>query len=187
MDSGIIAAIAAAFAVLTSVINIVVSTIYANKSSNIKVVVETRINYMQELRSANAIFLGMANPNVILKCEKINNESFVYLKNIVKSAGILKTLLKPFYPIENRMIKLINSIENNCITLLHNEINNNLAENIKNELNEYTKLFSQYDWVYWQYIIKQADGNFRNSDIDFDNIYEKYKCIYRNEYNYDWI
>ena len=188
MDTGIIAAfIAAGFAVLTSIINIIVSTINVRKSSNIRVIVETRINYMEKLRNANAVFIGITNPKFILKCGKINKESYLYIKDIVESAGVLKTLLKTFYPIEIRMVKLINSIENNCIELIDNEKNKDIIENINNELNEYSKLFNQYDWVYWQYIIKQADGKFKDSNIDFDTVYEESKNKYKNEYNYDWI
>jgi hypothetical protein len=188
MDTGIIAAfIASGFAVFTSIINIIVSTVNVRRSSNIHVIVETRISYMEKLRNANAVFIGITNPKLILRFGKTNKEFYQYIKDIVESAGILKTLLKSFYPIEFRMVKLINSIEKDCIELIDNETNNDIIEKINNELKEYILLFNQYDWVYWQYIIKQADGKLRDSNIDFDKIYEESKNKYKNEYNYDWI
>jgi len=185
MNSELIPAfIASGFAVFTSIINIVVSTINAQKNSNIRVIVETRINYMQKLRSANAVFIGLANPNLIIKC--LNNNELIFNKEFAESIGMLKTLLKPFYPIERRMVELINTIENNII-LLNNEKDKNLLENIKTDVVTYIKLFNQYDWVYWQYIMRQADGKYRNSNIDFDNMYEETKIKYIKEYDYDWI
>jgi len=186
MDSGILAAfIIAGFAVITSVINILTSRINAKKNSNISFIVDTRINYMQKLRNANAIFIGIANPNIILNC--INNNSLNLLKDFIKSAGILKTLLKPFYPIEKKMIDLINSIENNSIKMLNNGIDNNIIEKNYNDLILYIKLFNQYDWVYWQFIMSQADGKYKNSNSDFDKLYNELGIRYKKEYNYDWI
>ena len=185
MDSGIIAAfIVAGFAVLTSIVNIITSRINAKKNSNISFIVETRIKYMQKLRSANAIFIGMANPNVVENC--IKNKTFSLITDFVESAGMLKTLLKPFYPLEKRMIELINSIENNCIKMLNNGIDNNLVEKNNNDLRLYSGLFNQYDWVYWQYIMSQADGRYKNSNTDFDNLYKDLGTKYKKEYNYDW-
>jgi len=186
MDSGILAAfIIAGFAVITSVINILTSRVNAKKNSNISFIVDTRINYMQKLRNANAIFIGIANPNVILNC--IKNNSLTLLKDFVESAGILKTLLKPFYPIEKRMIDLINSIENNSIKMFNDGIDNNIFEKNNIDLTLYIKLFNQYDWSYWQFIMSQADGQYKNSNNDFDKLYKELGIKYKKDYNYDWI
>ena len=160
------------------------NTIHAKKNSNIRFIVETRINYMQKLRSANAIFISLANPSLKLNCN--NEKTLILLKDFIESAGILKTLLKPFYPIEKRLVELIYSIENNIILMFNNKSENNLSENILNDLSLYTKLFNQYDWVYWQYIMSQADGQYKNSDNDFDKLYSDIQIKYKNIYNYDW-
>jgi bifunctional ADP-heptose synthase (sugar kinase/adenylyltransferase) len=186
MDSGIIAAfVASGFAVLTSIINIVVSSINAKKDSNIEVIVKTRIIYLQELRYVNAKFISMVNLNLISNNTK-KKELFI-IKDFLESVSKLKTLLKPFYPIEKRMIELTDSIENDTITLFNCDVDNDLIVKLKNDIMIYTKLFNQYDWVYWQYIIKQADGRFKNSNSDFDEIYEENKLKYMKEYNYEWI
>jgi hypothetical protein len=186
MDSGIIAAfVASGFAVLTSIINIIVSSINAKKDSNIKVIVKTRIIYLQKLRNVNAKFISMANLNLISNNTK-KNELFI-IKDFLESVSKLKTLLKPFYPIEKRLIELIDSIENNTIMLFNGDVDNDLIVKLKNDIMIYTKLFNQYDWVYWQYIIKQADGRFKNSNSDFDEIYEENKLKYVKEYNYEWM
>jgi len=186
MDSGIIAAfVASGFAVLTSIINIIVSSINAKKNSNIEIIVKTRIIYLQELRHVNAKFISMANLNFISNNTK-KNELFI-IKDFLESVSKLKTLLKPFYPIEKRLIELIDSIENDTIVLFNGGVDNNLIVKLKNDIMIYTKLFNQYDWVYWQYIIKQADGRFKNSNSDFDEIYEENKLKYMKEYNYEWM
>ncbi len=186
MDSGVIAAfVVAGFAVLTSIINIIVNSINAKKDSNIRVIVKTRIIYLQELRSVNAKFIGMAGISRISIYAK-NNDS-LFIRDFLESVSKLKTLFKPFYPIEKRLIDSIDSIENDVITLFNGEMNSGLTEKLKDDIKTYTKLFNQYDWVYWQYIIKQADGRFKNSNSDFDKIYEENKLKYKEEYNYDWI
>jgi hypothetical protein len=188
MDSAVIAAfIAAGFAVVTSVVNIVVSSVNAKKSCNIQVIVETRIAYMQKLREANATFIGIANPDIILQSTQLNDSFFVYHKEMAESVGVLKTLLKPFYPVENRLIKMIDSIEKNCLSLFKNEKDSILSDKIENEIAIYTNLFSQYDWVLWQFIMKQADGKFRNSNMDFDDVYEETKKGIIKNYKYEWI
>ena len=187
MDSSVNAAfIAAGFAVITCIINIIVSAVNSKKDNNLKIIVETRIKYMQSIREANAIFIGIANPDVIQYCSKTNTGLFFYPKELAEAAGVLKTLLKLFYPIENRLIKLICSIEDNCLWLFGNDATNELTEAIKSDLAKYTKLFAQYDWVYWQYIIQQADGNFKNSHKDFDETYEETRLNITKSYGYIW-
>jgi hypothetical protein len=188
MDSAVIAAlIAAGLAVVTCIVNLIVSSMNSKKNSNLKIIVKTRLKYMQSLRNANSIFIGISNPDITLYCIKCNKNKYFYPKELAEAAGILKTLLKPFYPIENRLLGMINSIENNCLNLFLNGETNGLIEKIKTELKLYIKLFTQYDWAFWQYIIKQADGKDKNSDKDFDEIYEDTRKNIISLYNYDWI
>jgi hypothetical protein len=190
MDSSLIAAFCAAgVAGVTSIINIIVSVTNAQKNNNIQVIVETRIAYMQQLRNANATFSGLADPDVIHSLKKIDNGLFVYPRELGSSAGLLRTLLKPFYSFESRLIGLIDAIEHDSLILFEKGTDNALTEKIKNNLVVYMKLFAQYDWAYWQYIMKQVDGKCKNSNLDFDAIYKETeqniaKC-YKN--NYKWM
>jgi len=188
MDSAVIAAvIVAGLAGATSLINIILSVINARQSGNIRVIVETRIEYMQMLRKANAVFIGLAKPNVVLQFSKLNNGLYIYPKELVEATGTLKTLLKPFYPVEIRLLTMINSIENNCLALFANDSIIQSDDNITNELETYIKLFTQYDWVLWQFIMKQADGKYKNSNIDFDEVYGETQRNITNTYGYKWI
>jgi succinate dehydrogenase flavin-adding protein (antitoxin of CptAB toxin-antitoxin module) len=116
---------------------------------------------------------------------------YVYPKELAESAGILKTLLKPFYRIESRLIEKINSVEEKCLNLYINGATDRLTEIIKSERSEYIKLFAQYDWAYWQFIMKQADSRYKYSSKSFDDIYrETYKDIISvndEKFAYNWI
>jgi hypothetical protein len=193
MDSAVkIAFITAGVAFITCIMNMIVIFINSKKSGNLKIIVETRIKYMQSLREANAIFIGCSNPDVILQCAKIINGMYVYPKELAEAAGLLKTLLKPFYRIENKLIEKINSIEQKCLDLYINGATYNLIETIKTERADYIKLFAQYDWAYWQFIMKQADSKYKYSSQSFDDVYEEtrrdivdYAKV--EKFVYDWI
>jgi|GEM_PF-6919687 len=188
MDFSVIAAFTAAgMAGATSIMSLIVSHSNAKKNSIIRVIVETRIKYLQQLRDANAKFIGVANPEVIYSVQKINTALFVYPKELAESVGLLITLLKPFYQYEKRLVELINVIERNCLTMFMGEADDVIAEKIKKDLAIYMKLFAQYDWAYWQYIMKQADGKCINSNVDFDNVYKETQKEISKRYDYEWI
>jgi len=180
MDYGVIAAIVTAAAALFAII---VSWSNSKKGSILKVVVESRVEYMQSLRSANATFIGLADPDVILQSMKTVSLVPAYPKDLAVAAGSLKTLLKPFYKIEQQLIKMINSIEKRCFALFAEDGSVDITK-LKQSLELYTQLFAQYDWAYWQYVMKQADGKLRNSDEHFDKTYEETGEKYKES---NWI
>jgi len=181
-----VAIVAAVIALVTALVNAIMYLNSSKKSAVLKVIVETRIGYLQSLRNANATFIGIANPDVVLHCAKIASTEYIYPKDLADAVGSLKTLLKPFYPIERELIEKIDSIESGCLDLFMKGEARGSTESLRNELATYTKMFAQYDWAYWQYIIKQADGKFKNSNVDFDEVYkETGRCI-AETYDYDW-
>jgi hypothetical protein len=148
-----------------------------------------RIKYLDEIRKANGFLLGLIDRDTIkflAKTQKTDKCCESYLVSLNTEVGKLKTYFKPFYPIEQAIISALDALVEQC-TAQFLSPEQELGTELNTAAKRYNTLYAQYDWAYWQYIQKQADGKFLNSSVQFDKVYGELAKEMKKDYDYTWL
>lgn len=165
----IIAIVSAAIAFVTSVSNFAYNIIQHRKDRTQKVILENRIKYMNEIREGYSNFIGLADIESIKYAQNNHEVMKIYSDKLFTGYGKIKTYLKPFYKIEEALLAKLDELYNRMLSALNGKEKN--TDSIAELREDFTDKFLKYDWAYWEYIQRQKEGNFMNSDKDFDQVY----------------
>jgi len=188
METAIIAVIISSFlTIVVTVVNVVMSVMQKKQSDRLTIVTSGRIKYLDQIRSANADFVGRTEVPVIKYCAANVGDEQNYPVDISIAAANLKTFLKPFYRIEEKIITQVDELLQACLRQFA-EPDADYSQKIEDLRRRYNKLYAQYDWAYWKYIQEQYDGRVLDSDSDFDAVYEQMQNTFtRSDYKSGYI
>jgi len=178
----IIAICTSSFTAIMAIANMILSITQLKGANRLAIVTSGRIKYLDKIRDAHAEFIGrtavaVIRGSAINKCQN-------YAIDLCVAAEGLKTYLKPFYEIDQKLIQQIDNLTEMSLRQFENPHENYSSELLKSR-NIYYKLYSQYDWSYWKYIQAQYIGNVLDSDKDFDAVYMQTKEQLESP-NYKW-
>lgn len=168
----IIAIVTAGIALVTSAVSFSYNLIQNRKSRIQKVILDNRIKYLYGIREGFTDFIGLANAGAITAATHSEDIKKVFVTNLFSGYGKIKTYIKPFYEIDEALLKVLNETYF-CILDILNGKSERAAEidGLRESLED---KYLKYDWAYWKYIQSQKEGNFMNSDDAFDEVYYQF-------------
>lgn len=168
----IIAIITAAVAFLTSVASFTYNLIQNRKDRIQRVILDNRIKYMNEIREGFSCFIGLVNLESIKFAQSNKEVMKIYVDNLFKGYGKIKTYIKPFYSIDNELLTALDKLYYCTLSIINGaEENRNSIDGLREDFSD---KYLKYDWAYWKYIQRQKEGNYMNSDDAFDEVYYQF-------------
>lgn len=165
----VIAIVTAGIALVTSVATFTYNLIQHRKERIQKVILDNRIKYMNEIREGFSDFIGTANLQAIKLAQSSQEAMKNYSANLFNGYGKIKTYIKPFYEIDKELLTALDSLYNCVLSVINGDKEN---EKVLDGLREdFADKYLKYDWAYWKYIQRQKEGNYMNSDDEFDEVY----------------
>ena len=165
----IIAIVSAAIAFVTSIANLIYNIIQRRKDRTQKVVLDNRIKYLNEIREGYASFIGLANFESIKYAQNNIELMKIYFEKLLLGYGKIRTYLKPYYKIEKELLDTLDELYYCVLTVLNGkEVSKEFIAKLRDD---FADQYLKYDWAYWKYIQRQKEGNFMDSDDDFDKVY----------------
>ena len=166
----IIAIVSAAIAFVTSIANLIYNIIQRRKDRTQKVVLDNRIKYLNEIREGYASFIGLANFESIKYAQNNIELMKIYFEKLLLGYGKIRTYLKPYYKIEKELLDTLDELYYCVLTVLNGkEVSKEFIAKLRDD---FADQYLKYDWAYWKYIQRQKEGNFMDSDDDFDKVYD---------------
>lgn len=168
----IIAVVTAGIAFVTSVASFTYNIIQNRKERIQKVILDNRINYMNEIRAGFTNVISLSNVKAIKLAQSNGDVMQSYTEKLFCGYGKIKTYIKPFYKIDKELLTALDNLYDCVLSVLNGDKESESSVNGLRE--DFADRYLKYDRAYWKYIQSQKEGNYMNSDDAFDDVYYKF-------------
>ncbi|NCA92944.1 hypothetical protein EOM82_06855 [bacterium] len=170
-NSVLIALIPASLAFVAAAASLAYSFLKGKQDNVLKIVTEGRIRYLAGIREGYAAFIGLTHIEIIESAQAFKAKDYPYLNFLAISYGKIKSYIKPFYEIDATLLQSLDKLYLLVLQTFSGVIVD--KDELPKERVRFEKLFAQYDWAYWLYIQRQANGKYIDSKNSYDEEYTK--------------